>query len=157
MNKIKKSKKTMVQRMKKDVKKSAHAPKNGPIETSNDANEASSVRLSKTSDNHNMIWGSNNFADDLDDQGYHTIFRTGAQNQESQESRPSKEEVSKPYAVTFTIEQLSKIEVDPTSKVVLFYNMACCYQRLQMFEDCAEYLEKAIGALDERIDVLKEY
>ena len=26
-----------------------------------------------------------------------------------------------------------------------------------MYEDCAEYLEKAIGALDERIEILKEY
>ena len=28
--------------------------------------------------------------------------------------------------------------------VAIAYNMATCYQRLQMLEECADYLEKAI-------------
>lgn len=54
------------------------------------------------------------------------------------------------------MEQLSKIKVDPTFKLVMFYNMACCYQRLQLFDECAEYLEHATGALKERIAILEQ-
>ena len=89
LNKIKKSKKTMAKILKKGVKKSAHGPKNGPIETSKDGAEPSSVRLSKTSDNNNLMWGSNNFADDLENETHHTIYRN--KTQEAVESRPSKE------------------------------------------------------------------
>lgn len=39
--------------------------------------------------------------------------------------------------------------------MVMFYNMACCYQRLQLFDECAEYLEHATGALRERISLLE--
>lgn len=31
--------------------------------------------------------------------------------------------------------------------VALAYNMATCYQRLQMLEECADYLERAIELL----------
>ena len=52
-----------------------------------------------------------------------------------------------PYAVTYTFKQLVKIDIDPTFKVLLFYNLACCYQRLTLYDECVEYLEKAGDAL----------
>jgi len=33
--------------------------------------------------------------------------------------------------------------------------MACCYQRLQLYEECSEYLEEATVALKERIKMLE--
>jgi|TARA_B110000285_G_C15130335_1_gene623143 hypothetical protein len=60
------------------------------------------------------------------------------------------------FAVSYTMQQLKKIEIDPTSKVVLFYNMACCYQRHQMYDQCADYLEKSCKCLKERIKLLDE-
>lgn len=29
--------------------------------------------------------------------------------------------------ISFTREQMAKLSIDPTHKVVLYYNMACCY------------------------------
>jgi hypothetical protein len=34
--------------------------------------------------------------------------------------------------------------------------MACCYQRLHLYEECAEYLESATTALKERIKILDQ-
>lgn len=56
--------------------------------------------------------------------------------------------------VSFTFNQLASVKIDPTFKVVMFYNMSCCYQRLQLFDECAEYLEKATVSLKERIQIL---
>ena len=55
-----------------------------------------------------------------------------------------------------TNDELQKIEIDPTFKVVLSYNMACCYQRLHLYEECAEYLESATTSLKERIKILDQ-
>lgn len=53
------------------------------------------------------------------------------------------------------MKQLTKIEVDPTFKVILFYNMACCYQRLHLNDECTQYLESATRSLHERIKLLE--
>jgi len=29
--------------------------------------------------------------------------------------------------MTFTLTQLSQVKIDPTYKVVMYYNMSCCY------------------------------
>lgn len=39
------------------------------------------------------------------------------------------------------------LNIDPNHKAVLYYNLACCYQRLGMFEECVDYLELATKAI----------
>jgi len=39
--------------------------------------------------------------------------------------------------------------------VALTYNMATCYQRLQMLEESADYLEKAIVLLEQKVQQLE--
>jgi hypothetical protein len=72
------------------------------------------------------------------------------------ESEYGNYENPQPKKMVFTIEQLARVKVDPTFKLVMFYNMACCYQRLQLFNECAEYLEFASVALKERIAILED-
>ena len=49
------------------------------------------------------------------------------------------------------IKEVGKEIIDPNYKTSLFYNLACCYQRLGMLEDCIEFLEKATLTLDKKI------
>jgi len=91
-----------------------------------------------------------NLNDDTENSG-HTIYKTktalGSENGQIDE---------RPQAVTYSFLELQKIEIDPTYKVVLNYNMACCYQRLHLYEECAEYLENSTHALKERIKILDQ-
>lgn len=64
-------------------------------------------------------------------------------------------EMNQPYKIQYTISQLNQIEIDPTFKVILFYNMACCCQRLHLNDECTQYLESATKALQERIKLLE--
>jgi len=85
--------------------------------------------------------------DDEADVTGHTIYRTKI-SQDAEDERP--------VAITYSKLELQKIEIDPTFKVVLNYNMACCYQRLHLYDECAEYLESATHALKERIKILDQ-
>ncbi len=38
--------------------------------------------------------------------------------------------------------------IDPNYKTTLYYNLATCYQRLGMLEDCVDYLELATKTLN---------
>ena len=40
--------------------------------------------------------------------------------------------------------------------VTLYYNMACCYQRLGLLDEAVEYLEKASDQLQETIDLFDQ-
>lgn len=93
--------------------------------------------------------------------GIHTIYRTGKQAQGFEGGLQKSIKLSRyqqssggPHAVSYTYRQLSLVHIDPTYKVVLYYNMACCYQRLQLYDECAEYLENSTRALKERIKAL---
>jgi len=92
-------------------------------------------------DHHHMM------SEDLSDPNavVHTITRT---------KDDSGKEV-KPYTVKFTLSQCADIRIDPTFKVVMFYNIACCYQRLQLYDECSEYLESSTSALKERLKTLE--
>ena len=63
--------------------------------------------------------------------------------------------MNQPYKIQYTISQLNQIDIDPTFKVILFYNMACCHQRLHLNDECTQYLESATKALQERIKLLE--
>lgn len=52
--------------------------------------------------------------------------------------------------------QLAELKVSATLKVVLFYNMAFCYQRLEMIDDCIENLDLATHSLKHRIKTLED-
>lgn len=80
----------------------------------------------------------------------HTLFM------KSQES-PDLDRQEKMLKVQLTFSQLAAVKIDPTYKVVMFYNMACCYQRLQLYDECAEYLEKSTHSLKERILLLDQH
>jgi tetratricopeptide (TPR) repeat protein len=45
--------------------------------------------------------------------------------------------------------------LDPNYKATLFYNLACCYQRLGMLEECVDYLELATKQLSIKIEMLE--
>lgn len=47
-------------------------------------------------------------------------------------------------------------QIDPNYKATLSYNLACCYQRLGMLEECVDYLEAATKALKQKISNLEE-
>ena len=64
-------------------------------------------------------------------------------------------EMNQPYKIQYTVKQLAKIDIDPTFKVILFYNMACCCQRLHLNDECTQYLESSTKALQERIKLLE--
>lgn len=49
-----------------------------------------------------------------------------------------------------------KDDLDPNYHAALSYNMACCYQRLGMLEECVDYLELATKALNKKIIQLEE-
>lgn len=38
--------------------------------------------------------------------------------------------------------------IDPNYKTTLYYNIATCYQRLGMLEECVDYLEMATNSLN---------
>jgi hypothetical protein len=46
--------------------------------------------------------------------------------------------------------------LDPNYKATLYYNLACCYQRLGMLEECVDYLELATKSLNKKIIMLEE-
>ena len=46
--------------------------------------------------------------------------------------------------------------IDPNYKTTLYYNVATCYQRLGMLEECVDYLELATASLNKKIQMLEE-
>jgi len=42
-------------------------------------------------------------------------------------------------------------DVDRNLIIVILYNLACCYQRLSMLEDCASYLDGTIYNLNSKV------
>jgi hypothetical protein len=107
--------------------------------------EEALVKVSRRSDPDCFLLNPRHgISDDVDGKdGIHTIYRTGrhtpreGQGGTSDSSQPNDhklhsyhENSGRPYAVSYTLEQLALVDIDPTSKVVLYYNMACCYQRL---------------------------
>ena len=133
--------------------------------------DEASMKVSRTSDPDGFLLNPRHgISDDVDGKdGIHTIYRTGrhtpreTRGEASDSSQPNDHKLhsyhdhgGRPYAVSYTLEQLSWVDIDPTFKVVLHYNMACCYQRLQLYDECAEYLENATRALQERIKILEE-
>ena len=48
------------------------------------------------------------------------------------------------------------MSVDTNHKVILYYNMSFCFQRLDMINDCIEYLEMATKALKESLKRLTD-
>lgn len=59
------------------------------------------------------------------------------------------------YCIEYTWRQLSALEVETQYKVILFYNMAYCFQRLDMINECIEYLQKATKSLNENIKTME--
>ena len=73
----------------------------------------------------------------------HTIYRTGKQagfdghevgyeglqgdRVDDSLGAEQNDEGGQPYAISYTFQQLLNIKIDPTHKMVLFYNLACCY------------------------------
>ena len=45
--------------------------------------------------------------------------------------------------------------LDPNYKATLYYNLACCYQRLGLLEECVDYLELATKSLNLKIEMLE--
>lgn len=45
----------------------------------------------------------------------------------------------------------SSINLHPNYRATLYYNLACCYQRLGMLEECVDNLEIATKALKQHI------
>ena len=45
-------------------------------------------------------------------------------------------------------EQVKEPKLDLNYKATIYYNIACCYQRLDMLEECVENLELSTKALD---------
>lgn len=87
---------------------------------------------------HHLISDDNmkkgNFDLENDDK-VHTIWRSGRTTpmadsvkvQVINKASIEKVEVDGPYAQSYTFRELLKIEIDPTYKMILFYNLACCY------------------------------
>ena len=46
-------------------------------------------------------------------------------------------------------------KLDPNYKATLYYNLACCYQRLGLLEECVDYLELATKSLNLKIEMLE--
>lgn len=46
--------------------------------------------------------------------------------------------------------------IDPNYKATLYYNLATCYQRLGMLEECVDFLEMATKSLEKKIILLEE-
>ena len=42
-------------------------------------------------------------------------------------------------------------EVDRNLIIVILYNQACCYQRLNMLVDCASYIDGTIYNLEQKV------
>ena len=42
-------------------------------------------------------------------------------------------------------------DVDRNLIIVVLYNLACCYQRMSMLEDCASYLDGTIFNLESKV------
>jgi len=61
--------------------------------------------------------------------GGHEVGYEGAQGDAVDDSLGAEQndDSGKPYAVSYTFQQLLNIKIDPTHKMVLFYNLACCY------------------------------
>jgi hypothetical protein len=51
---------------------------------------------------------------------------------------------------------LPNSNIDSNYKATLYYNLACCYQRLGMLEECVDYLELATKAMNEKIQTLED-
>ena len=64
--------------------------------------------------------------------------------------------VNQSYKIQYTWLHLSDMNVSPTLKVILYYNMAFCYQRLELHDDCIEHLELATHALKIRLKLLED-
>ena len=47
-------------------------------------------------------------------------------------------------------------EVDRNLIIVILYNQACCYQRLNMLPDCASYLDGTIYNLEQKVTNFEE-
>lgn len=47
-------------------------------------------------------------------------------------------------------------QIDPNYKMTLYYNIATCYQRLGMLEECVDFLEMATKSLNQKIAMLEE-
>jgi len=47
-------------------------------------------------------------------------------------------------------------EVDRNLIIVILYNQACCYQRLNMLMDCASYLDGTIYNLEQKVTNFSE-
>ena len=47
-------------------------------------------------------------------------------------------------------------EVDRNLIIVILYNQACCYQRLNMLPDCASYLDGTIYNLEQKVTNFQE-
>lgn len=48
------------------------------------------------------------------------------------------------------------LTIDNSTKATIYYNIACCYQRLDMLEDCVENLEKSSQALELKIEEIEK-
>lgn len=46
--------------------------------------------------------------------------------------------------------------IDPNVKTTLYYNMATCYQKMNMLEECVDYLELATRSLNLKISMIEE-
>ena len=51
---------------------------------------------------------------------------------------------------------LPGVAIDPNYRASLFYNLACCYQRLGMLDECVDCLELATKAMHKKIQALEE-
>ncbi len=47
-------------------------------------------------------------------------------------------------------------DVDRNLIIVVLYNLACCYQRMSMLEDCASYLDGTIFNLESKVTNFEE-
>jgi hypothetical protein len=53
-------------------------------------------------------------------------------------------------------ESIYSLNIDPNYPTTLYYNLACCYQRLGMLDECVDYLELATKSLKQKIENLEE-
>jgi tetratricopeptide (TPR) repeat protein len=49
-----------------------------------------------------------------------------------------------------------RVKIDPSYKTTLYYNIATCYHKLGMLEECVDYLELATRFLNEKIAMIEE-
>lgn len=47
-------------------------------------------------------------------------------------------------------------DVDRNLIVIILYNLACCYQRLNMLEDCASYIDGCIYNIESKVTCFDE-